>query len=209
MSEKIFHNQSLSSRQSMPQFPVMQHPLNPDYPASKRRSGANATTPGGDRPRALPIDLQINLDLEQLAQAVGNYIISPNSTIDVVPTARDRTLIRITLGDEPTTASSFIRRLWSVMRAPLSLQYYQWELSPDVQDAVFRYFLSRSGPHGRRLWQDFLNGHHHPQGPAGAVLLQGHFFLWGIWKDENSRPLAHTSAFDKYDFCGFEPLMQR
>ncbi|KAF8168960.1 hypothetical protein K438DRAFT_242045 [Mycena galopus ATCC 62051] len=158
-------------------------------------------------PRPLfPIDLRIDQEIEHLAQAVGDYTISSRSTIDILPTARDRPLIQITSGDRPTTPISFIRRLCSIMRAPLSLQYYQSELPPAVQEAVFRYFLSCNGPDGRRLWQNFLDGHHNPQGPRGEVLLQGHVLLWGIFKNGNYRwsaevdllrlPITHASPIN-------------
>jgi hypothetical protein len=88
------------------------------------------------------------------------------------------------------------------MRAPLSLQVYRSQLSPDVQQAVYSYFISRSGPDGRRLWRNFLNGHHHPQGPMGDVLLQGHVLLWGVRQDGHGQwvvdvdvprpPVRHT-----------------
>lgn len=136
---------------------------------------------------AFSIDLGSDLDLEHLTRALGNHRISPHSTIHVLPTTRDRALLQITSGDMPTTSISFIRRLWSLIRASLSLQVYQSELSPEGQQAVCSYFLSRSGPNGTRLWQDFINGHHHPQGPKGEVLLQGHLLLWGFRRDGRCR----------------------
>jgi hypothetical protein len=120
----------------------------------------------------------------------------------VLPTARDRSLIQLPSGDVPTTSIAVIRRLHAVMRAPLSLQVYRSQLSPDVQQAVYSYFISRSGPDGRRLWRNFLNGHHHPQGPMGDVLLQGHVLLWGVRQDGHGQwvvdvdvprpPVRHT-----------------
>ncbi|KAJ6464882.1 hypothetical protein C8R45DRAFT_1023444 [Mycena sanguinolenta] len=183
--------QSVSSVWFRP--PVLQHPPPPLAP--RIRTIPLPSVEVGPVPQPLaethresfPIDLKIDLDLEHLERAVGNHIIPARSTIHIVPTARDRPLIQISLGEVPTTAILFIRRLCSVMRAPLSLQYYQSELSADIQDTIFRYFLSCRGPNGRRLWRDFLDGHHHPYGPTGEVLLQGHFFLWGIWEDAHSR----------------------
>ncbi|KAJ7096916.1 hypothetical protein C8R44DRAFT_989172 [Mycena epipterygia] len=134
-----------------------------------------------------PIDLSSDLDLEALARAIPNYVIHPRTTIHILPTSRDRSLMQFNSGNRQRSAISIICRLHALLRAPLSLQVYQSELAPDVQQAVFRYFIASSGPHGRRLWQRFLNGHHHPQGPTGAVLLQGHFNLWGFSQDYHLR----------------------
>ncbi|KAJ7663237.1 hypothetical protein DFH06DRAFT_1189741 [Mycena polygramma] len=139
-----------------------------------------------------PIDLLGNLDLELLTRAIGNHYIQPHSTIRVL--APDRCLLHIISGDAPTTPISFIRRLRRLMRAPLSLHVYRSELPPETQQAVRSYFLSHSGSNGRRLWQDFLNGHRHPQGPTGEVLLQGHFFLWGFRQDGHDCWVVHVEA---------------
>ncbi|KAJ6538136.1 hypothetical protein B0H19DRAFT_1382679 [Mycena capillaripes] len=165
------------------------HLLQPP-PAPRMRSvplpnvrGAHVVPRAVTTRESFPIDLTSDLDLEHLTRALGNHNISPYSTIHVLPTSRDRSLLQITSGDMPTTPISVIRRLRSVTRAPLSLQVYRSELPPDTQQAVCSYFLSRSGSNGRRLWQDFLNGHRHPRGPTGEDLLQGHVFLWGFWQD--------------------------
>ncbi|KAJ7663229.1 hypothetical protein DFH06DRAFT_1189684 [Mycena polygramma] len=129
----------------------------------------------------LPIDLLGDLDLELLTRAIGHHRILQHSTIRVL--AGDRCLLQIISGDAPTTSISFIRRLRRHMRAPLSLHVYRSELPPETQQAVRSYFLSHSGSNGRRLWQGFLNGHRHPRGPTGEVLLQGHLFLWGFRPD--------------------------
>ncbi|KAJ6458333.1 hypothetical protein C8R47DRAFT_1163365 [Mycena vitilis] len=128
-----------------------------------------------------PIDLLGDLDLELLTRAIGNDRILHHSTIRVL--AADRCLLQIISGDAPTSTISFIRRLRRLIRAPLSLNVYRSELPPETQQAVRSYFLSRSGYNGPRLWLDFLNGHRHPQGPTGEVLLQGHRFLWGFRQD--------------------------
>ncbi|KAJ7137018.1 hypothetical protein C8R44DRAFT_848438 [Mycena epipterygia] len=132
-----------------------------------------------------PIDLSRDLDLELLSRALPDFTIPAQTTIHVLPTSRDRALIELNAGRRPTTAMSIIRRLHSVMRAPLSLQVYQI-LPYDVQQSVFNYFMSCWPNEGRR-WQDFLNGYSHSQGPTGAVLLQGHFYLWGFSQDHASR----------------------
>ncbi|KAF7341501.1 hypothetical protein MVEN_01887600 [Mycena venus] len=207
------HSQSPNSNRGYPGWPLpeMANPFSPQsreasFPASSLYSlqppsaprmrnvplpsvwaGHIATPPQVLAWEPFPIDLRSDLDLEHLTRAIGNHRISPQSTICIFPTARDRTLFEITSGDTPTTSISIIRRLCAILRAPLSLRVYQLELSPDAQQAVCSYFLSRSGPNGRRLWQDFLNGHHHPQGPTGEVLLQGHVLLWGFKKDGQHR----------------------
>ncbi|KAJ6583602.1 hypothetical protein DFH09DRAFT_1360172 [Mycena vulgaris] len=122
-------------------------------------------TPGAMTGQDLfPIDLGSDLDLELLSRAMPNYRIPSGMTIHILPTPEI-----------------------SLIRAPLSLRVYHSELSPEVQQSVFEYFLSCSGPDGRRLWRDFLDGHHHPLGPTGAALLQGHFHLWGFSQDYLSR----------------------
>ncbi|KAJ6583630.1 hypothetical protein DFH09DRAFT_1436176, partial [Mycena vulgaris] len=145
-------------------------------------------TPGAMTGQDLfPIDLGSDLDLELLSRTIPNYRIPPEMTIHILPTSRDRSLVQLNSGNRPTTVISVIRRLQSLIRAPLSLRVYHSELSPEVQQSVFEYFLSCSGPDGRRLWRDFLDGYHHPLGPTGAALLQGHFHLWGISQDYLSR----------------------
>ncbi|KAJ7914690.1 hypothetical protein B0H13DRAFT_2325012 [Mycena leptocephala] len=185
------------------------HLLQPPYAPRMRNvplpavyGGPIAMLPAATHREPFPIDLRSDLDLEHLTQALGNHRISSHSTVHVLPTARDRPLIQLRLGDEPTTSITLIRRLHAVMCAPLSLRVYRSELSPDVQQAVCGYFVARSEPNGRRLWQDFLNGHHHPQGPKGEDLLQGHFLLWGVWQDGHAQwvvdadvprpPVRHT-----------------
>ncbi|KAF7341492.1 hypothetical protein MVEN_01886600 [Mycena venus] len=162
-------------------------PRMPSVPLPSAWAGHIATPPQVLTWEPFPIDLRNDLDLEQLTRAIGNHRISPHSTIRVLPTARDRALFQITSGDTSTTSISIICRLCAMLRAQLSLPFYQSELSPDVQQAACSYFLSRSGSNGRRLWEDFLNGHHHPQGPKGEVLFQGHILLWGFRQEGQHR----------------------
>lgn len=130
-----------------------------------------------------PIDLRSDLDLEHLTRALGNYSIPPGSTIHIMPTARDRNLLQLASGDIPATPVTIVRRLCRTIRGPLSLRVYQSELSPETQQAVYRAFLARGGSRGGKIWQDFLNGHQHPDGPKGELLLHGHLLLWGFRQD--------------------------
>jgi hypothetical protein len=136
-----------------------------------------------------PIDLSRDLDLEQLAECLPgpNCSIPPGTTIHILPTRGDHELYQFRTGDRPTTAHSVIRYLHSFIRAPLSLQLYSSELSPDVRRAVRRYFLASNGPDGRRLWRAFLDGHRHSRGPTGATLLQNHCHVWRFSQDRLSR----------------------
>ncbi|KAJ7198099.1 hypothetical protein GGX14DRAFT_470362 [Mycena pura] len=142
-------------------------------------SGVNTTAPD-----PLPIDLRSDPDRDRLAQAIPNYSIPPASMIQVLPTTRDRVLISLTSGDRPTTAHALVRELHAIIHAPLSLPQ---GLPPDARQAVFNFFVRRRGPEGVQLWKSFLAGHQHPRGPTGADLLQGHYLLWGLWKDDRSR----------------------
>ncbi|KAJ7443112.1 hypothetical protein FB451DRAFT_1568729 [Mycena latifolia] len=153
-----------------------------------RTSTARTSLPAVVTARDLfPIDLSRDLDLRLLARAITNYRIPPRTAIDVLPTSRDRALIQLDSGRRPTTAVAVVRSLHSLMRAPLSLEVYESDLAPEVQRSVCEYFLAHSGPDGRRLWRDFLDGYDHPRGPMGAVLLQGHFNLWGFSQDNHLR----------------------
>ncbi|KAJ6611968.1 hypothetical protein B0H10DRAFT_2192666 [Mycena sp. CBHHK59/15] len=98
------------------------------------------------------------------------------------------------------TAVSIIHRLHALIRAPLSLQLYRSELPPDVKQAVYNYFLLQSGPNGSRIWEAFLREYTQPEGPTGAVLLQGHLHVWGLLQDHHSRwilsvDVPHTPRF--------------
>ncbi|KAJ7481983.1 hypothetical protein FB451DRAFT_1237715 [Mycena latifolia] len=97
-------------------------------------------------------------------------------------------------GDSPTTAFAVIRRLQTVMRAPLSLEIFSTKLPPATGQSVRCYFLSRSGKDGALLWQGFLNGARHPQGPKGAVLLRGHCFMWGFSQDYQGQWQVHVDV---------------
>ncbi|KAJ7875007.1 hypothetical protein B0H14DRAFT_3130894 [Mycena olivaceomarginata] len=151
-----------------------------------------------------PIDLRSDLDLEHLTRVLGNYSIPPGSTIHIMPTARDRNLLQLASGDIPATPVTIVRRLCRTIRGPLSLRVYQSELSPETQQAVYRAFLACGGSRGRKIWQDFLNGDQHPDGPKGGLLLHGHWLLWGFRQDgqhqwivdvdvEGHRALPHTA----------------
>ncbi|KAJ7111655.1 hypothetical protein C8R43DRAFT_1113500 [Mycena crocata] len=134
-----------------------------------------------------PIDLTRRIDFDLLAQTVQNSNIPAHTTIYILPTSREFTLLEINTGDTPATAVSIIRRLQTEMRASLSLQVYRVGLPPAAQRLVHDYFLLHSGPNGVRLWQAFLNGARYPQGPRGAVLLRGYSCMWGFGQDYNGR----------------------
>jgi hypothetical protein len=104
---------------------------------------------------------------------------------------RDRSLLQITTERRPAREFSVIRRLQSILREPLSLQVFT-KLRPDVQVSVREYFLARSGPNSALIWQSFLGGVEHPQGPKGVVLLQGHTYMWGLSQELNGHWVLHV-----------------
>ncbi|KAJ7321372.1 hypothetical protein DFH08DRAFT_941985 [Mycena albidolilacea] len=137
-----------------------------------------------------PIDLTSEIDFEVLARGLANFGIPAHTTIYVLPASRDRSLLQIDTGDSPAHAVSIIRRLHSILHAPLSPQVYRTGLQPAVQEAVRRYFHSRGGSNGAHLWHGFMNGFEHCDGPRGVVLLQGHTDMWGFSQDHR----GHSSA---------------
>ncbi|KAF7354053.1 hypothetical protein MVEN_01092200 [Mycena venus] len=139
-----------------------------------------------------PINLMNDIDFGMLAGSMSNFIIPARTTIYVLPPSRDRSLLQIDTGDKPARAFSVIRHLQSILRAPLSPRVYHTQIQPDIQDSVRQYFLLQSGPIGTRLWQGFLDGFEHPEGPKGAVLLQGHSHMWGFTRDQSGQWFIHV-----------------
>jgi len=146
---------------------------------------------GGD---VFPIDLLEEIDFEGLARGFSNFAIPPRTTVYVLPAARDRSLLQIDTGDRRAHAFSVLRRLQSILRAPLSLNVYRTQLRPAIQESVRQCFLSHSGPNGMRLWQGFLNGFENPDGPRGEVLLQGHSYMWGFSPDHGGTYMIHVDV---------------
>jgi hypothetical protein len=139
-----------------------------------------------------PIDLTSEIDFEVLAHGLVNFGIPAHTTVYVLPASRDRSLLEIDTGDSPAHAVSIIRRLHSILHAPLSPQVYRNGLQPGVQEAVRRYFQSHNGGNGARLWQRFRNGFEHCDGPRGVVLLQGHTDMWGFSQDHRGQWTIHV-----------------
>ncbi|KAJ7473245.1 hypothetical protein FB451DRAFT_290409 [Mycena latifolia] len=153
------------------------------------------------RPRArpthqdvFPIDLTTDVDFDLLTGRIQNCSIPPHTTIDILPASRECILLQMNTGDHPTTTFAIIRRLQTIMRAPLSLQVFSTELPPAARQFVRSYFLARGGQDGARLWQGFLKGARHPQGPRGAVLLRGHCFMWGFSQDHQGQWVVHVDV---------------
>ncbi|KAJ6566804.1 hypothetical protein B0H19DRAFT_1138617 [Mycena capillaripes] len=153
-------------------------------------------TPQAPRIRrdVFPIDLTNDVDFELLADGIGNFPLPLHTTVYVMPSSRERSLLQITTGNRPARAFSVIRRVQSIIRAPLSLEVYLTQLQPAVQASVREYFLFQSGSYGVQLWQEFLNGAQHPQGPKGVVLLQGHIYMWGFSQDHFGKWVLHVDA---------------
>ncbi|KAJ7268587.1 hypothetical protein C8J57DRAFT_1717276 [Mycena rebaudengoi] len=126
-----------------------------------------------------------DIDFNSLAGRISSRTVPAQTIIHIVPTSGDRLLFDISTGDRPMTTISVIRRLHSLIRAPLSIEFLS-QLPFDVQQSVMTYFLAISGRNGSLLWQGFLNRYHNAQGPTGAVLLQGHFYVWGLFQDRQS-----------------------
>ncbi|KAF8192377.1 hypothetical protein K438DRAFT_1970178 [Mycena galopus ATCC 62051] len=134
-----------------------------------------------------PIDLTDEIDFS--APGMSNFTLPPRTTVYVLPASRDRSLLQIETGDRTTSAFSVIRKLQSILHAPLSLHKYRTQLQPIVQESVRQYFLSQSGYNGTQLWQGFLSGF---EGPSGLVLLQGHSDLWGFSQDYSGQWIIHV-----------------
>ncbi|KAJ7142405.1 hypothetical protein C8R44DRAFT_974171 [Mycena epipterygia] len=145
------------------------------------------------RQDAFPVDLTSEVDFEILARSMPNYSIAPHTKIFILPASRDGVLMELNTGDRSSSTFSVIRLLQAVMRAPLSLQTYH-DLEAPAQQSVRSYFLLRSGRHGARLWQGFLHGSRHPQGPSGAVMLRGKFYMWGFSPDHRGRWVLDVDA---------------
>ncbi|KAJ7436711.1 hypothetical protein FB451DRAFT_1570977 [Mycena latifolia] len=141
-----------------------------------------------------PINLTNDVDFDLLAGRIQNCSIPPHTTIDILPASRECILLQMTTGDRPTSTFAVIRRLQAIIRAPLSLQLFTTELPLAARQSVRGYFLSCSGQDGAGLWQGFLNGARHPQGPRGAVLLRGHCFMWGFSQDYQGQWAVHVDA---------------
>ncbi|KAJ6566813.1 hypothetical protein B0H19DRAFT_714251 [Mycena capillaripes] len=183
--------------------PALYHPLQLQPPSAPRIQ--NIPLPGlscahstSQAPRirrdVFPIDLTNDVDFELLADGIGNFPIPLHATVYVMPSSRERSLLQITTGNRPARAFSVIRRVQSIIRAPLSLEVYLAQLQPAVQVSVREYFLSQSGSYGAQLWQEFLNGAQHPQGPKGVILLQGHIYMWGFSQDHFGKWVLHVDA---------------
>ncbi|KAK7036170.1 hypothetical protein R3P38DRAFT_617345 [Favolaschia claudopus] len=141
-----------------------------------------------------PVDLLNDIDFEVLARSVSNFRIPSHTTIYVAPSSRDRFLFHIDTGDRPLRVFSILRRVQSILRAPLSLQVYQTQVSPATQESVRQHFLSRNGPDAARLWRNFLNGFEHGDGPRGEILLQGHSDMWGFSQDHGGEWVIHVDV---------------
>ncbi|KAJ6492021.1 hypothetical protein C8R45DRAFT_190913 [Mycena sanguinolenta] len=141
-----------------------------------------------------PIDLTSEVDFQVLERGVSNFSIPPHTTVYVLPTSQTFSLLQIETKNRPSRALSVIRRLQSILREPLSLDVYRTQLQPVVQEAVRQYFLSQSGRNGAHLWQGFLNGFHHRDGPRGLVLLQGHSDMWGFSQDHGGHWVIHVEV---------------
>ncbi|KAF7358894.1 hypothetical protein MSAN_01229700 [Mycena sanguinolenta] len=128
-----------------------------------------------------PIDLADEIDFQVLARGISNFSIPLHTIVYVLPASRACSLLQIETKDRHSRAFSVIRRLQSILREPLSLHVYRTQLQPAVQESVRQYFLSQSGRNGVHLWQGFLNGFQHRDGPRGLVLLQGHSDMWGVF----------------------------
>ncbi|KAF8146662.1 hypothetical protein K438DRAFT_1944477 [Mycena galopus ATCC 62051] len=136
-----------------------------------------------------PIDLTNEIDFSLLARGMLNFALPPRTTVYVLPASRDRSLLQVETGDRTASAFSVIRKLQSILHAPLSLQKYCTELQPVVQESVRQYFLSQGGYNGPQLWQEFLSGF---DGPSGLMLLQGHSDLWGFSQDHSGQWIIHV-----------------
>ncbi|KAJ7478086.1 hypothetical protein FB451DRAFT_181583 [Mycena latifolia] len=161
----------------------------PDAAVARRRSRARPT-----HQDVFPIDLTNDVDFDLLAGRIQNCSIPPHTTIDILPTSRECILVQMTTGDRPTSTFAVIRRLQAIIRAPLSLQLFTTELPLAARQSVRGYFLSCSGQDGAGLWQGFLNGARHPQGPRGAILLRGHCFMWGFSQDYQGQWAVHVDV---------------
>ncbi|KAJ7182397.1 hypothetical protein C8R43DRAFT_967118 [Mycena crocata] len=167
-------------RPQPPPAPRMRSVPLPDVNAPRIRQALHPSTDN------FPLDLTANLDRAHLARTLPNCLIPAHTTIRVRPTSGGRAFLHFDSGDRPASAVAVIRRLQALLVAPLSLELYQ-DLAHDVQQAVASYFVAGPVIDGGRLWQDFMSGYQHPQGPMGVVLLQGHFHLWGLRQDHNLR----------------------
>ncbi|KAF8192382.1 hypothetical protein K438DRAFT_2018066 [Mycena galopus ATCC 62051] len=141
---------------------------------------------GGD---VFPIDLTNEIDFSLLARGMLNFALPPRTTVYVLPASRDHSLLQVETGDRTASAFSVIRKLQSILNAPLSLQKYRTQLQPVIQESVRQYFLSESGYNGVQLWQGFLSGF---EGPSGLVVLQGHSDLWGLSQDHSGQWIIHV-----------------
>ncbi|KAF7358897.1 hypothetical protein MSAN_01230000 [Mycena sanguinolenta] len=139
-----------------------------------------------------PIDLTDEVDFQVLARGVSNFSIPLHTIVYVLPASRACSLLQIETKDRPSRAFSVIRCLQSILREPLSLHVYRTQLRPVVQESVRQYFLSQSGRNGAHLWQGFLDGFQHRNGPKGSVLLQGHSDMWGFSQDLGGRWVIHV-----------------
>ncbi|KAJ6526793.1 hypothetical protein B0H19DRAFT_1275628 [Mycena capillaripes] len=183
--------------------PALYHPLQLQPPSKPRRKNiplpslsTSHSTSQSTRARrdVFPIDLTDDVDFELLADGIGNFPIPLHTTVYVMPSSRERSLLQITTGNRPARAFSVIRRVQSIIRAPLSLEVYLTQLKPVVQASVREYFMSQSGSYGAQLWQEFLNGAQHSLGPKGVVLLQGHIYMWGFSQDHFGTWMLHVDA---------------
>ncbi|KAF8198831.1 hypothetical protein K438DRAFT_1759479 [Mycena galopus ATCC 62051] len=139
-----------------------------------------------------PIDLTNEIDFVLLARGIPNFALPLRTTIDVLPASQDGSLLQIETGNRASSAFSVIHKLHSILHAPLSLQKYCTQFQPIVQESVRQYFLSQSGRNGANLWQGFLSGFEHPEGPSGIVLLLGHSDLWGFSQDLSGQWAIHV-----------------
>ncbi|KAJ7609237.1 hypothetical protein DFH06DRAFT_1485931 [Mycena polygramma] len=183
--------------------PAQYHPLQLQPPSAPRmhsvplpRVSPTHSTFRVHPPRrdVFPIDLTSEVDFHALARGVLDFNVPPHTTVYIMPTSRERSLLQITTEEGPARASTVLRRVQSIIRAHLSLQVYRTQLEPAVQTAVREHFLSRSGRHGVQLWQAFLNGVEHPHGPRGVVLLEDHIHMWGFSLDHSGQWMVHVDV---------------
>ncbi|KAF7358873.1 hypothetical protein MSAN_01227500 [Mycena sanguinolenta] len=182
-----FHSSPQLHRLQPPPAPRLPPVPLPNLPPTYTHAPAPLTA--GD---VFPIDLADEIDFQVLARGISDFSIPPHTIVYVLPASRACSLLQIETKDRPSRAFSVIRRLQSILREPLSLHVYRTQLQPVVQESVRRYFLSQSGRNGAHLWQGFLNGLQHRDGPRGLVLLQGHSDMWGFSQDHGGQWVIHV-----------------
>ncbi|KAJ6467522.1 hypothetical protein C8R47DRAFT_1325995 [Mycena vitilis] len=181
--------------------PAQYHPLQLQPPSAPRmhsvplpRLSPTRSTFWGHPSRrdVFPVDLTSEVDFHALAGGILDFNVPPHNTVYIMATSRERSLLQITTGNRTARSFTVIRRVQSIIRAHLSLQVYRTQLEPAVQTSVREHFLSRSERYGVQLWQAFLNGVEHSDGPRGVVLLEGHIHVWGFSQDHSGQWVLHV-----------------